>query len=169
MAKMAVALARHTGISIHKLPDLQLFAEFHDVGKIGIPDAILFKKGRLTPKEWTEMQKHCEIGFRIAQSTQDLVPIANLILGHHEWWNGAGYPSGLTGEDIPEECRILAIADAYDAMTNDRPYRQAMTNELAIQELRRGAGVQFDPLLVTKFIEVLAIEELRVKNSSSES
>lgn len=169
MAVLAVALARHSGISIHKLPDLQLFAEFHDVGKIGIPDSILFKKGRLNPKEQAEMQKHCEIGFRIAQSTQDLRPIANLVLSHHEWWNGAGYPSGLTGENIPEECRLLAIVDAYDAMTNDRPYRQAMTSELAVQELRRCAGIQFDPVLVTKFIEVLAKEELQVKNSSSAS
>lgn len=160
MAKLAVALARYTGISIHRLPDLHLFAEFHDVGKIGISDTILHKKGPLTPEQRIEMQKHCEVGFRIAQSTPDLAPIADLILKHHEWWDGTGYPAGLSGEDIPEECRMLAIADAFDAMTNNRPYRKAMTTEQAVEELRRYAGTQFDPILIKKFIEVLKAEGL---------
>ena len=100
---------------------------FHDIGKVGIPDRILFKPGRLTDEEYKEMKRHSEIGHRIAQSAPDLQPIADYILRHHEWWNGGGYPLGLSGENIPLECRILAIADAYDAMTSDRPYRKAMS------------------------------------------
>ena len=99
-----------------------------------------------------EMQNHSEIGHRIARSSPDLRPIADWILKHHEWWNGEGYPLGLSGEAIPLACRILAIADAYDAMTSDRPYRKAIGHEEAIAELKRYAGIQFDPQLVEKFI-----------------
>ena len=101
------------------------------------------------------MRQHCEIGHRIASSVPDLKPIADYIHKHHESWDGQGYPLGLSGEDIPLPCRILAIADAYDAMTNDRPYRRAMTRKEAIVELRRCAGVQFDPELVEKFIKII--------------
>lgn len=155
LQKLAVALARRVNVSEQQMPDLQLFAEFHDVGKIGVADSILFKPGPLSPEEWSAMQKHCEIGFRIAQSTVDLAPIAGLILKHHEWWNGAGYPMGLAGEDIPMECRILSIVDAYDAMTNDRPYRKALAPAQAIKELKRCAGTQFDPYLIDRFLELL--------------
>lgn len=137
------------------MSDLRLFAQFHDVGKVGIPDRILFKKGPLTPEETQEMKRHSEIGHRIAHSAPDLVPIADWILKHHEWWNGKGYPLGLKGEEIPLECRILAIVDAYDAMTNDRPYRKAMPWEKAVKELQKCAGEQFDPMLVNIFIQIL--------------
>lgn len=157
--RLAVALARSVDMPEQRIPDLQLFAEFHDLGKIGIPDNILFKKGPLSSEEWIVMKKHCEIGFRIAQSTSDLLPIANLILNHHEWWNGTGYPIGLAEAEIPIECRILAIVDAYDAMTNDRPYRTALTKEQAIEELVRCAGIQFDPELIKIFIELLEREK----------
>ncbi|SCM78620.1 conserved hypothetical protein [uncultured Sporomusa sp.] len=101
------------------------------------------------------MQQHCEIGYRIAQAVPELMPIAELILRHHEWWNGGGYPLKLQGEEIPIECRILALADAYDAMTNDRPYHKAMSYEEALQELRRNAGKQFDPVLTELFIALI--------------
>lgn len=139
----------------HRLNELYLLAKFHDIGKVGIPDRILFKQGPLTPEEFTEMKRHCEIGRRIALSAHDLTPIADWILKHHEWWNGGGYPLGLQGEEIPLECRILAMADAYDAMTSDRPYRRAMSHREAAEELRRCAGIQFDPHLVEVFISVL--------------
>jgi HD-GYP domain-containing protein (c-di-GMP phosphodiesterase class II) len=101
------------------------------------------------------MKRHSEIGHRIAQSVPDLSPIADRILKHHEWWNGEGYPLGLKGEEIPLECRILSIADAYDAMTSDRPYRKAMTHEDALLELYRFKGSQFDPVLVDRFIDLM--------------
>lgn len=101
------------------------------------------------------MREHCQIGYRIASSVSELAPIADLILQHHEWWNGQGYPEGMSGRDIPLPCRILAIADAYDAMTSNRPYRTALSRHEAIQELRRCAGSQFDPGLVERFIQIL--------------
>ncbi|HBV96477.1 MAG TPA: hypothetical protein DEF36_05495 [Desulfotomaculum sp.] len=156
---LAAAMAAVLGLPERSIVDLRLLAQFHDIGKVGIPDRILFKKGRLTPLEYEEMRRHSEIGHRIAQSAPDMLPIAEWILLHHEWWNGEGYPLGLKGEIIPLECRILAIADAYDAMTSDRPYRRAMAHEDALEEIRRCAGTQFDPNLVEKFAEVL--ESLR--------
>ncbi len=157
LQSLVVALAQAVGLPETKTADLRLFARFHDIGKVGISDRILFKKGRLTKAETAEMQRHCEIGHRIAMSAPDLLPIADWILKHHEWWDGNGYPQGLKGEEIPLECRILSIADAYDAMTSDRPYRKAVPHDIALAELIRHAGIQFDPSLVKLFIEVLDI------------
>jgi diguanylate cyclase (GGDEF)-like protein/PAS domain S-box-containing protein len=152
---LAVRLGKAIGLPEHRLTELRLLAQFHDIGKVGIPDRILFKPGPLTAEEVAEMHKHCDIGHRIALSANDLVCVADLILKHHEWWNGKGYPLGISGEEIPLECRILAIADAYDAMTSDRPYRKAMTHDQAVRELVKCAGTQFDPYLVEKFIEII--------------
>ncbi|MBE0466862.1 MAG: PAS domain S-box protein [Candidatus Desulforudis sp.] len=158
LQKLVVAMAAVLDLPERRIIDLRLLAQFHDIGKVGIPDRILFKSGPLTPEERVEMQRHCEIGHRIALSAPDLIPIADWILKHHEWWNGRGYPLGLRGEEIPLECRILAIADAYDAMTSDRPYRKAWTREQAIAELRQYAGLQFDPELTSKFLRILENE-----------
>lgn len=148
-------LAESVGMPSRNISELNLLAKFHDIGKVGVPDRILFKPGPLNSEEAAEMRRHCEIGHRIAQSAPALVPIADWILKHHEWWNGKGYPLGLIGEEIPLECRILAIGDAYDAMTSDRPYRKALTCEKAVEELKNNAGVQFDPNLVLHFLELL--------------
>lgn len=152
VAGLAEAIVRRRG---REVSDLKLLAQFHDIGKVGIPDRILFKPGPLTREEKEEMQRHCEMGHRIALASPDLAPIAQWILKHHEWWDGSGYPLGLKGEEIPLECRILSIADAYDAMTSHRPYRSAMTPREALAELKRCAGLQFDPGLVPKFISLV--------------
>ena len=156
-------LAKEINLPDHTINDLRLLARFHDIGKVGIPDRILFKPGPLTPEEAKEMQRHSEIGNRIALSSADLVPIADWILKHHEWWNGSGYPLGLKGEEIPMECRILAIVDAYDAMTSDRPYRRAMPHRAALRELAKCAGTQFDPLLVKQFIKLMDAKAKSIK------
>lgn len=152
---LVVRFAVRIGLPAECHSDLRLFAKFHDIGKVGIPDQILFKSGPLTKEEEREVQRHPEIGYRIAQSTPDLVPIAEWILKHHEWWNGNGYPLGIAGESIPLECRILAIADAFDTMTNDRPYRKAIPVPAALNELKKASGVQFDPQLVPLLADVI--------------
>jgi diguanylate cyclase (GGDEF)-like protein/PAS domain S-box-containing protein len=151
-------MARAIGLSEPDIADLRLLAQFHDIGKVGIPDRILFKPGCLTLEEFIEMKRHSEVGYRIALSAPDLAPIADWILMHHEWWNGGGYPLGLSKENIPLACRILAIADAFDAMTSDRPYRKALSHNQAIDELKKYSGTQFDPCLVPSFIQM--IEEI---------
>lgn len=148
-------IADYIGMPEYRINSLRIFARFHDIGKVGISDNILFKPGRLTKKEFQEMQKHSEIGFRIAQSTPDLAHISDWILKHHEWWNGNGYPFGLAGEDIPLECRILAVADAFDSMTNDRPYRKSLGYRESVTELKRNSGIQFDPAVVDVFLDIL--------------
>lgn len=154
LQNMVAGLGRKLRLPKRRIDDLRLLARFHDIGKVGISESILFKKGPLDLKERDEMRRHCEIGFRIARSSPELIPIADWILKHHEWWNGEGYPLNLKGEDIPLECRIFSIADAFDAMTNDRPYRSAMSCEAALSDLRKCSGTQFDPQLTEKFLEM---------------
>ncbi|MDW7652279.1 MAG: diguanylate cyclase, partial [Bacillota bacterium] len=162
MEDMVVSLAEKAGIAREKLPDLRLFARFHDIGKVGISEDVLLKDLPLTEGEMAEIRRHSEVGHRIALSAPDLTHLSDWILKHHEWWNGEGYPLGLKETEIPLECRILAIADAYDALTNTRPYRDESTQEYAFAELRAGAGRQFDPHLVEMFIGML--EETESKN-----
>jgi diguanylate cyclase (GGDEF)-like protein/PAS domain S-box-containing protein len=155
MQKLVAGMAAALGISDRRAADLRLLAQFHDIGKVGIPDRILFKPGPLTSEEWEEMKRHSEIGHRIALSAPDLAPVADWVLKHHECWDGSGYPLGLKGDEIPMECRLLAIVDAYDAMVSDRPYRKAITQAGAIKELKRCSGTQFDPDLLVRFVEML--------------
>lgn len=135
---------------------LKLFAYLHDIGKIGISDQILNKPGPLNDEEMTVMKTHPEIGYRIAMASPDFASIAELILTHHERWDGSGYPHRIAGERIPLLSRILAVADAYDAMTEDRVYRKALTREEAMEEIRKNAGTQFDPQICAVFLEIVA-------------
>lgn len=150
------------GLSTRQQDDLALLAQVHDLGKVGIPEKIIFKEGPLTPAEWRIMRQHPEKGYRIALSSKYLSGVANLILKHHERWDGNGYPLGLRGVEIPLECRILMVADAYDAMTNARPYSMAKSKEEALQELEICKGHQFDPDVVHEFAKVVR------KNSQEE-
>ena len=157
LENLLFSLAGFIGLPGSTTSELSLLAKFHDIGKVGISDSILFKEGPLTSEEWTEMKRHCEIGYRIALSAPELVPIAEWILKHHEWWNGQGYPLGIKGEEIPIECRLLAITEAYEAMTSVRPYRRAFSHGEAVAELLRHSGTQFDPKLLERFVQMLEI------------
>lgn len=155
MEKMVIGMAAMLKLPTRTLEDMRLLAQFHDIGKVGIVDSVLFKKVPLSNEERAEMCRHSEIGHRIAQSIPELMPIGDYILKHHEWWNGQGYPQGLTGGEIPLESRVLAIVDAYDAMTNERPYRQTLSHAKALEEIYRQSGSQFDPELVELFMELI--------------
>ena len=146
---------RLMGLSQSDLNDLELFSMLHDIGKIVVKDSVLLKPSKLTEDEWTEMRKHCEIGYRIAQSAPELSHVADYILCHHEHFDGSGYPQGLKGTQIPLLARILSVADSYDAMVNDRYYRKALSKDAAIAELKRCAGTQFDPDIVKVFLKIL--------------
>lgn len=153
LVDLSKMLGEKLNLSAKELDELELLSVLHDIGKIGINDAILNKPGKLTQQEWIEVKTHSEIGYRIAMSSPELVSIAHYILTHHERWDGNGYPKGLKGEEIPLLSRIIAIVDSYDAMTHDRVYRTAMTKEEALEEIANNAGTQFDPALATLFVE----------------
>lgn len=152
---MGQELGKRLGLSDVQLSDLALLCILHDIGKIGIPLEILNKPGKLSPPEWRMMKTHTEKGYQIARSSKELSEIADMILHHHECWNGSGYPDGLSKESIPLLSRIISVVDAYDAMVNDRVYRPALSISDAKKELRRCAGTQFDPGIVNEFINML--------------
>ena len=151
----AVALAEAIGLSPDDVSKISTAALLHDVGKIGIPDRILNKKGKLTDEEWEAIKVHPRLGANIAGNVPGLVPCVSGILYHHERWDGSGYPEGLKGEAIPMDARILGIADAFAAMTSARPYREALCEEKVMKRLEQGAGKQFDPGLVEVFLGVI--------------
>lgn len=154
MADYCALLAKSLGWSEQEVENIHLAAPMHDTGKIGIPDTILKAPRKLTPEEWDIMKQHPVIGANILGNSK--APLfkmaAEVSLGHHEKWDGSGYPSGLKGEEIPISARIVAIADVFDALTMERPYKKAWTIEEAYQYLQDNAGKQFDPKLVAAFI-----------------
>ncbi|MDO4486591.1 MAG: diguanylate cyclase [Bacillota bacterium] len=149
------ALGCRIGLSDVQQSQLLLLCLMHDIGKIGIPLEILNKPGKLTVEEWNVIKTHVEKGYDIARSSQSLKDIAGMILHHHERWDGKGYPAGLSRESIPLLSRMIAVVDAFDAMTNDRPYREGTSVQAALSELKRNAGTQFDPYLVSEFIQLV--------------
>jgi len=160
IGSLCAVIGERIGLSHENNDKLRLFAILHDIGKIGISDQILNKPGPLNDEELTQMRKHPEIGYRIAMSSPDLALIADCILSHHERWDGTGYPNRISGENIPLLARILALADAYDAMTQDRVYRKALPRQVALQEIRENVGTQFDPFIAATFLEILESSNL---------
>jgi diguanylate cyclase (GGDEF)-like protein len=154
VGRLAAAVARQLGLSADEITLARLTAELHDVGKTAIPDAILNKPGPLDPEEWEFMKRHTLIGERILAAAPALARVAPLVRATHERSDGTGYPDALHEKDIPLSARIVAVVDAYDAMTADRPYRTPLTSDQAIAELRRCAGSQFDATVVDAFITV---------------
>ncbi|MFA6075533.1 MAG: diguanylate cyclase [Negativicutes bacterium] len=157
--KICEAFGKYLELAPEIILDLVNLARMHDIGKIAVPESVLKKEHKLTPKEWETVARHSEIGYKIIAAFRgQRYKNAEAVLLHHEHWDGSGYPKGLEGEEIPFVCRVLAIIDAYDAMTNDRPYRATISKELAVAELQLCAGAQFDPELVAKFVAFLDSE-----------
>ncbi len=161
VGELALALGDAIGVSAEVSENLLRLAEAHDIGYVALDSRMLLRAGALDEEEWAAVRAHPVIGYRIAQAAPDLWSIADAILAHHESWDGSGYPRGLCGKEIPLEARILAIVDAYDVMVTGRPYRRACGHEAALEELRNGAGTQFDPHLVEVFVELLENGGLR--------
>jgi HD-GYP domain-containing protein (c-di-GMP phosphodiesterase class II) len=153
--KLSMKLGEKINLSQDELEELKLLSLLHDIGKIGIPDNILMKPGKLTAEEWEIMKRHTEIGYRIAKATPGLSHVANEIFCHHEKFDGTGYPQGLKGEEIPILSRIINIVDSFDVMTHKRVYKDASNKGHAIEELERCSGTQFDPDIVNEFINLL--------------
>jgi len=154
----ALGVGRRLGLDAEELRTLRLAAIFHDIGKIAVTESILNKRGPLIPEERREIERHTEVGERILSSVDFLADVLPLMRHEHERWDGLGYPDGLAGEDIPLGSRIILACDAYDAMTTDRPYRAAMSDEQARAELLRNAGAQFDERVVAALMQVLGAE-----------
>jgi len=145
---------------------LRLGGALHDVGKLGVRDEVLNKPGPLTEDELSEVRAHPEIGARMVSLDGALQAALPAVLYHHERWDGAGYPTGKAGEEIPLEARVLAVADAFDAMTSDRPYRRALSRAEALAEVERCAGTQFDPQIARVFLELFEEAELAAAASA---
>jgi HD-GYP domain-containing protein (c-di-GMP phosphodiesterase class II) len=154
LAEWAIRVARRLGIPESDLYQIEVAALLHDIGKIGIPDAILKKEGKLTDEERALMNKHPEYSWSILRMFSGLEKASLYALHHHESYNGAGYPGGLKGEEIPIGSRIVSVIDAYDAMISNRCYRKGLSHEEAVKRLRDGGGTQFDPNVVQTFIEI---------------
>jgi HD-GYP domain-containing protein (c-di-GMP phosphodiesterase class II) len=155
VAELARATGGRLGLMHQALDEVARAAELHDIGKMAVPDAILDKPGPLDEDEWAFMRRHTLIGESILSASPALVPVAKIVRASHERFDGAGYPDGKAGNEIPLGARIVAVCDAYDAMTSDRSYRSAMSREAAIEELRRASGAQFDPAVVEAFISAI--------------
>ncbi len=155
LREYALLIGERLGLSNIKLEELKLLIDVYNIGKLALADEIMAKPGRLTNKEWELVKKLPEYGYRIAESSEKLKPIAEAILSHYEWYNGSGYPRGIKGEEIPLLSRISFVINSYDAMTKNRPYRKKMTKSEIIKEFKKFSGTQFDPEVVNIFLSLL--------------
>jgi HD-GYP domain-containing protein (c-di-GMP phosphodiesterase class II) len=160
VAGYAYAIGKELGFGPAKLRDLVMAAQMHDIGKIGLPPYILQKPDPLTDEEWRLIHEHPAKGFEIVSRIRGLASLSKIVRHHHERFQGGGYPDGVAGEDIPLESRIISVADTYDALTSERPYRRAMGAEEAREELRRVAGSQLDPRCVNAFLTAVEVTDL---------
>ncbi|WP_288679273.1 diguanylate cyclase [uncultured Clostridium sp.] len=152
--KYAVELGKKMNLSEKELKNLKMLAKLHDIGKVGIPEEILSKPGKLKKEEYEIIKTHAEKGYRIAMFNPEFEKIAPCILAHHERYDGTGYPLGLKGDEIPLLARIINVVDSYDAMTNKRVYKKSLSAEEAKKEFKKNSGTQFDPIIVEKFLEL---------------
>ncbi len=158
VTELTLKLARRMGMTEEELVHVRRGAFLHDIGKLAVPDEILLKSERLTEEEWAIMKKHPQYAYNMLYPISYLRPALDIPYGHHERWDGKGYPRGLKGEEIPLAARIFAVVDAWDAMRNDRPYRKALSVEEALAEIQKGAGTQFDPKVVEVFSALIREE-----------
>ena len=155
VARMSAFLAREMQLNDDQVLQIEYAAALHDIGKIGVTDGILFKDAALEEHEWTEMKRHSELGFKILNGVDFLSESAEIVYSHHEHFDGGGYPRGLHGNEIALGARVFAVVDAYDAMTSRRPYREAISQEDALEEIMRHSGTQFDPVTVEAFMRMV--------------
>jgi diguanylate cyclase (GGDEF)-like protein/PAS domain S-box-containing protein len=154
VGEIAASIAKEMDFSEEHIMEIRTTGCIHDIGKIGVQEKILNKDGKLTSDEWSEIKQHPEAGRRILSSIDDFKVIAEYIQAHHERWDGKGYPDGISGNQIPIESRIISVADAYDAMTSERSYRESMGREVAVEEIKKNSGSQFDPAVVEAFLAI---------------
>jgi HD-GYP domain-containing protein (c-di-GMP phosphodiesterase class II) len=155
MVEWALIMAKLMNLSEEEVRDVEIASVLHDIGKIGIPDEILKKPGKLTAEETALMRRHPEYGWSVMKTIPGCERASLLILHHHEMWDGKGYPAGLRGDDIPLGSRIVAVTDAFDAMTTDRPYRKGMSHAEALERLQASSATQFDQGVVSVFAAYL--------------
>jgi putative nucleotidyltransferase with HDIG domain len=158
VAEYAAAIAGSMGLSEESIERIRLAAQLHDLGKVGLSDSVLCKAGRLTTDEYTEVQHHPQTGAEIVERVPALAELAPIVRHHHERYDGTGYGDGLSGEDIPLESRILAVADSFDAMTSSRAYREALSSSAAFEEILACQGSQFDPGIVMHLRAAIAAD-----------
>lgn len=159
VSELCESMGKAINLDDDEIKELKTVGLLHDIGKIAIEENILNKNGKLTDEEWQEIKRHPEIGYRILNTVNEMSEIARYVLAHHERWDGRGYPKGLAGEETPLQSRIITIVDSYDAMVSERSYRSALPKEIAVEELKRNAGTQFDSELVKIFIEKVLTNE----------
>jgi HD-GYP domain-containing protein (c-di-GMP phosphodiesterase class II) len=160
VTELACRIGSRLGLSPRVLRDVRHAGRLHDIGKVGVPDSVLLKPGSLSPEEWKLMQGHCSWGADLVQRIPGLERVARIVRHHHERFDGSGYPDGLLEHEIPVESRILCVADAYVAMSENRPYRARLDDEQVLRELKGGCGAQFDPAVVEALRMELEAREL---------